>query len=305
MLPAQGDPKRIGLLAAWGRYPVVVAEALRDAGYQVFCVGVRDYVDPAIADACTAFETAGLARLGQAVRFYRRHDVRRATMAGKVHKVDLFQPGVWRKYIPDLLTLRTFWPHFVSRRKDRRDDSLLLAVVNGFAKAGITFAPATDYMPDMLVKPGLLTRLGPTPAQQADIQFGWWLAKEMGRLDVGQSVAVKNRAPLAVEAIEGTDECIKRAGRLCASGGFTIVKVAKPQQDMRFDVPTIGQGTLETMAASGAAVLAIEADRTILLDQPQFIELADRLKLIVVALREPAESAIGGNGIVATEHSGR
>jgi UDP-2,3-diacylglucosamine hydrolase len=105
----------------------------------------------------------------------------------------------------------------------------------------------------------------------------------MGRLDVGQSVAIKNRAVLAVEAIEGTDECIRRAGTLCAAGGFTIVKVAKPQQDMRFDVPTIGLGTLETMVAAGAAVLAVEADKTILLDEPRVIEFADRHRLTVVA----------------------
>jgi hypothetical protein len=134
------------------------------------------------------------------------------------------------------------------------------------------------------VKQGQLTRRGPSAAQQKDIEFGWTLAKEMGRLDIGQSVAIKDRTALAVEAIEGTDECIRRAGQLCSAGGFTIVKVAKPQQDMRFDVPTIGVGTLETMVQSGAALLAVEAGRTILVDEPQFIEFADENRLIVVAL---------------------
>ena len=134
-------------------------------------------------------------------------------------------------------------------------------------REGIRFAPPTDYAPELLVKAGQLTRRGPTAWQQKDIEFGWQMAKEMGRLDIGQSVAVKDQAVLAVEAVEGTDECIRRAGALCRAGGFTVVKVAKPQQDMRFDVPTIGLGTLETMHAAGGKVLAVEAGRTIFLDQ--------------------------------------
>jgi UDP-2,3-diacylglucosamine hydrolase len=133
------------------------------------------------------------------------------------------------------------------------------------------------------VKDGTLTRRSPTPAEQNDIEFGWKLAKEMGRLDVGQSVAVKERAALAVEAIEGTDRCIERAGQLCRAGGWVLVKVAKPQQDMRFDVPTIGVTTIENLHKARARVLAIEAGRTILLDQPEVIALADRYGLSIVA----------------------
>src|SRR5262249_22180194 len=121
-------------------------------------------------------------------------------------------------------------------------------------------------------------------AQQTDIEFGWHLAKEMGRLDVGQCVVVKARACLAVEAIEGTDECIRRAGHLCKGGGFCVVKLSKPQQDMRFDVPTVGLWTLETMVAAGGKTLVIEAGKTILVDQPAFLEFADKHQLIVVAL---------------------
>jgi DUF1009 family protein len=135
-----------------------------------------------------------------------------------------------------------------------------------------------------LVKPGPLTRRRPSSSEEKDIQFGWSLAKEMGRLDVGQSVAVKDRAALAVEAIEGTDECIRRAGVLCPKGGFTVVKVAKPQQDMRFDVPTIGLLTLQTMVQAGARVLAIEAGKTIILDEPNIVDYANAHGLIVVAL---------------------
>jgi hypothetical protein len=134
------------------------------------------------------------------------------------------------------------------------------------------------------VKLACLTVRQPTAAERKDIEFGWRLAKEMGRLDVGQSVAVKDRAPLAIEAIEGTDACVSRAGTLCQAGGFTVVKVAKPEQDMRFDVPTIGLGTLKTMAEAGGKVLAIEAGRTIIIDQAEVVAFANQHKLVVVAL---------------------
>jgi DUF1009 family protein len=137
------------------------------------------------------------------------------------------------------------------------------------------------------VKYGKLTQRGPTPAQRRDIEFGWNLARELGRLDVGQTVAVKGQSALALEAIEGTDECIRRAGALCRAGGFTVVKVAKPQQDMRFDVPTIGMGTMESLAEAGGSVLAVESGRTVIVDEPEVIEFANRRKMVIVAL-EPA-----------------
>ena len=275
---------KIGLLAGWGRFPILLAQTLRRQGFHVSGLGIREHADPALADDCDDFGWVGLAKLGAAIRYFRRHEIRDATMAGKIHKVRLYRPGAWREFWPDWTTLRTFWPHFIARRQDRKDDTLLTAIVGTFAKAGITFAPATHYAPELLVKPGQLTRRGPSAAQWSDIAFGWQLAKELGRLDIGQSVAVKNRTPLAVEAIEGTDRCIRRAGELCPSGGFTVVKVAKPQQDMRFDVPTIGLGTLESMAAAGAKLLAVEAGRTIFVDQSQIVEFADRLGIVIVAV---------------------
>lgn len=150
----------------------------------------------------------------------------------------------------------------------------------------MTFASALDYCPELLVKEGVLTRRAPTAAERSDIEFGWVTAKEMGRLDVGQSVAVKEKATLAVEAIEGTDRCIDRAGLLCRAGGWTLVKVAKPQQDMRFDVPTIGVTTIENLHRSGARVLAIEAGKTIVIDQPDVVALADRFGMSIIALPE-------------------
>lgn len=281
---AHRSPRRIGLIAGWGRYPLIVAEALRREGYQTYCLGVAGHADPELARVCHSFQYSGMTKFGAAIRHFKRHGVTEATMAGKIHKVELFQPWRWLRLVPDLRTIRMFIPHFLTRREDCRDDTLLGVVVDEFASEGIHFAPATDYAPELLVGSGQLTRRGPSARQWLDIEFGWKMAKELGRLDIGQSVAIRDRAVLALEAIEGTDACIRRAGELCRSGQFTVVKTAKPQQDMRFDVPTIGVGTLETMLEAGAQVLAVEAGRTIILGEPEVIEFANRNKLILVSL---------------------
>ncbi len=288
----ESDDRKIGLLAAWGRYPIVVAEALKAQGYQVYCLGVKNHADPKLIELCDGFQWQGIAKLGAALRCFRRHGISQATMAGKFHKVMLYQPWLWLKHLPDWAAFRTFYPYFLTTKKDRKDDTLLGVIVDAFASRKITFRPATDYAPELLVKHGNVTKRGLSALQEKDVEFGWQLAKAMGGLDVGQSVVVKRRSVLAVEAIEGTDECIRRAGTLCRSGGFTIVKVAKPQQDMRFDVPTIGLGTLHTMVESGGRVLAIEADRTIILDQSEVAEFANRNKLIIVALSDGQSASL-------------
>jgi DUF1009 family protein len=285
--------RRVGLLAGWGRYPLLIAEALRQQGCRVYALGVAGLADPRLGELCEDFQWVGLARFGAAIRYFQRHAVTEATMAGKVHKVLLFQPWRWLRHVPDLRTVRMFLPHFLTRRDDCRDDTLLGVIVREFADCGIRFAPATDYAPQLLVGPGQLTRRGPSPAQWKDIAFGWRMAKEMGRLDIGQTVAVKDQAVLAVEAVEGTDECIRRAGTLCRLGGFAVVKVAKPRQDMRFDVPTVGPGTVETLATAGGRVLAVEAGRTILLDASQALALADRRGLAIVAIKDGEDSGLG------------
>jgi DUF1009 family protein len=275
---------RIGLVAGWGRYPVIVAEALKAQGCEVHCVGLANHVDETLREICDSFQLCGVARLGAHIRFFRRHGVERATLAGKVFKHKLiFNRLGWLSLVPDLRTIRTFFPIFCLGRRDRKDDTLLGVVVEEYAKSGITMAPATDFAPELLVPPGVLTRRGPTAAELQDIDFGWPLAKEMGRLDVGQSVAVKGRAVIAVEAVEGTDACIRRAGELCSQSGFTVVKVAKPQQDMRFDVPTIGLGTIQSLIAAGARCLAIEAGKTILVDRAEVVAQADRHGIAIVA----------------------
>ncbi|MCI0357552.1 MAG: UDP-2,3-diacylglucosamine diphosphatase LpxI [Planctomycetaceae bacterium] len=280
------NPKsKIGLVAGWGRFPIVVAQSLKALGYEVHCVGLAGHADPGLAEICDSHVECGVARMGQHVRYFRSHGVTQATLAGKLFKDKLlFGRWGWLSLVPDLTTIRAFFPVFIQRKQDRRDDTLLTVVVDAFARCGITMAPATDFTPDLLAKAGRLTRRGPTAGEQLDITFGWGLAKAIGRLDIGQSVAVKGRAVIAVEAVEGTDACIRRAGELCPQGGFTVVKVAKPQQDMRFDVPTIGIGTIESLMAAGASVLAVEAGKTIVVDRDEVVALADKHGLAIVAL---------------------
>ncbi len=279
------EDDRIGLIAGWGRYPLVVAQALRRQNKRVYCLGVKDHADERLRHVCDEFRPIGVARMGAAIRHFRRWGVTQATMAGKIHKVLLFQRFYWVKHFPDWAFVRAFYPHFITQTRDRKDDTMLGTIVDAFAQRGIIFAPATDFAPELLVRDGQLSGKRVTASQQKDIEFGWQLATEMGRLDVGQSVAVKGRAVLAVEAVEGTDECIRRAGRLCPAGGFTVVKVAKPQQDMRFDVPTVGLGTLQAMVEAGGQVLAIEAGRTILIDELEFIRFAEEHRIQVVAMQ--------------------
>jgi DUF1009 family protein len=278
---------RIGLLAGWGRFPVIFAEAARREGYAVYGLGILGMAPSELSHACQHFRWTALARLGRAIRYFKRHRVDRVVMAGKVEKRELFKPLRMLRLVPDWRTLHMWYRYC---RENKKDDTLLLAVIREFERDGIEFSSALDFCPELLVKHGFLTRRKPSPSQWKDIHFGWELAKEMGRLDIGQTVVVNDTAVIAVEAIEGTDECIRRAGHLCRRGGLTVVKVAKPQQDLRFDVPTIGVQTLQTMREAGARVLAIEAGMTILLDNQEVVQLADKLGIAIVALNaEEAE----------------
>jgi DUF1009 family protein len=286
---AASGKQPVGLVAGWGDLPLVVAETLCHRGQRIVCVGVREHVAMDVFRFCAVGKVLGLGQLGKAVRFFRSHGVTEATMAGKIFKTRLLRRGLVLRERPDWLTIRTFARHFFFRRKDCRDDSLLTSVVEAFKRYGIRFRPATELVPELLAPAGVLTRAGPTRAEWADIRFGWKMAKGIGGLDIGQTVCVKNLTVLAVEAIEGTDECIRRAGTLCPAGNFTIVKVAKPQQDMRFDVPTIGPLTVQLMVESRARVLAVEAERTILLHPEESLRRANEHGLVVVALKDPLE----------------
>jgi DUF1009 family protein len=283
MRASQKQTQKIGLIAGWGRFPIHVATRLTEQGYQVHCLGVHGHADPVLADICHEFHWTGMAKMGSQARFFRKRGIETATLAGKIFKTKIFERFAILKHFPDLTFWRFFYPIFVSRSKDRRDDTLLLTVTQLFESFGVTMMPATDFSPELLVQEGTLSGRV-SDSQTKDIQFGWQIAKQMGGLDVGQSIVVKDCAVLAVEAVEGTDECIRRAGTLCKSGGFTVVKVAKPKQDMRFDVPTIGVGTIETIHTAGGKVLAIEANKTIVLDQEDVCSTAKRLGISVIAL---------------------
>lgn len=278
--------KPIGLLAGSGRFPLMFAEKARSVGLRVVCIGIWDEADARLAELCESFYWSWPARLGRMIRLYKRAGVERIVMAGKIHKANiLHKPWKALTLLPDWRTV-VWW--YLRKRRDNRDDTVLLAVIKEFARDGLIFDSALNLCPELLVNAGYLTTRKPTARELIDIEFGWDLAKKMGELDVGQSVAVKERAVLAVEAIEGTDRAIRRAGEFCKAGGFVVVKVAKPQQDMRFDVPTVGCSTIETMHQAGGRVLAIEADRTIVLDREQTVALAERYGIAIVAVQKQA-----------------
>ncbi|MFO0821614.1 MAG: UDP-2,3-diacylglucosamine diphosphatase LpxI [Gemmataceae bacterium] len=279
--PRLAGPRPIGLVACAGRFPIAFAEKARECGIPVVCIGVAGMADPVLKEICTEYHQLRRASLGFLIRTFCRAGVERWTMAGKFHKHTLYHPWRWFQFVPDWRMIRFY---FFRKRRANNDDSLLLGLIDEFRAHGLECVSSLDLLPELLVREGILTRRKPTASEEKDIAMGWALAREMGRLDVGQSVMVRERAVLAVEAIEGTDRAIERAGELCSRSGFVVIKVAKPGQDRRFDVPTVGTGTIETMRRAGARVLAIEAGQTILLDEAQTIALADRYGIAITAL---------------------
>jgi DUF1009 family protein len=278
-------PEPVGLLAGAGTFPVCFARKCRELGIPVVTVGLKHLADPVLKELSSEFHWAGVAQMGRTLRCFLKGGAKRWVMAGKVYKSIVYTPWRWLALMPDWWTIR-FW--YMRSRRDNADDTLLLGLIEEYAAAGLRCESALDLCPELLVKPGHHTRRRLTAAEAADVAFGWSLAREMGRLDVGQSVAVRERAVLAVEAIEGTDQAILRAGQLCNGRPFVVVKVAKPQQDMRFDVPTVGPATIATMKKAGGRVLAIEAHRTILLEEAETLARAESAGITVVALEDAA-----------------
>jgi DUF1009 family protein len=286
---APGEP--VGLVAGWGRFPISVAAKLREDGHPVMCVAITGHAGAELEAACDRILWSGVGRFGGHLRFFKRQHVSKVTMAGKLFKSDLLYGGsLWLRHLPDLTCLRTFGPLLLGRGRDARDDRLLTAVIDTYQRHQIEICSATRLAPELLVKAGLLTRKKLSERSLRDAEMGWSIAKTMGGLDIGQAVAIKDTTVIAVEAIEGTDACIRRSGELCKRGGWTLVKVSKPNQDMRFDVPTIGTQTIQNMADAGGVAIAIEADRTILLDREATIAMADRLGIAIIAL-DQAEAA--------------
>lgn len=276
------DTEPIGLIAGWGRFPILFAQKAHSLGTPVVCIGVhglarREDFEPYVKQ----YVNVRLGALDKPIRAFRKAGVRRYTMAGKLHETVLFSPYRMITMLPDLRMLR-WW--FFRRKRDYRDDTIILGFIEEYQKEGLKCESALDTCPELLVKPGVLTRRQPSKAEDEDIRFGWEVAKEMGRMDIGQSVMVQDHTVLAVEAIEGTDQAILRAGKLSRRGGFTMVKVAKPHQDMRFDVPTVGVKTIETIRQAGGRVLAIEAGKTIILDEAETIATANRHGIVIKAV---------------------
>ena len=284
--PACRDP--IGLIAGWGRFPVQVAQKIKSQGRQVVAVAITGHASHELDMICDEVFWSGVGKLGKHLRFFQRSGARQITMAGKLFKADLlYQGSVWVRHFPDLTCIRTLGPCLLGSKRDARDDQLLLAITAAYRRRGMEIFPATDLAPELLVSDGHLAGPRVSKQSQQDTQFGWKIAKQMGGLDIGQAVTIKDSIVIAVEAIEGTDACIERTGQLCKRGGWTLVKVSKPNQDMRFDVPTIGPQTVQKVSDAGGKGIAIEANRTIVVDQEATYRLAERLGVSIVSLDIP------------------
>lgn len=276
------NPAVLGLIAGEGRLPFLVANGARQAGIKVVCVGLADCADPKLAECVDVFFYGALARPGGWLKKLKKLGVRQAIMVGRVAKTRIFTP--WRiiKYLPDGRALRIWYWRL--RGKDKRNDTILNAIADEFASAGVILMDSTMYCQEHLADQGVMTRRQPTAAQWADIEFGWPIVQDIARLDIGQAIAVREREIIAVEAIEGTAAMIERAGALCKKGGWTLLKTAKPNQDMRFDVPCIGPDTIESLSRCKAACVAVQKGKTLILDKPQTLALADRLGIAVVGI---------------------
>lgn len=281
MTDSLSDNRPIGLIAGQGRLPLLVAEGARAAGRPVRCLGLRHQYDAGLPAYCDAFRDAGLMRLGGWIRTLRRWEVTEAIMVGRVAKVAMHDPLKWVRQIPDWRTLRLWYGRL---RHDRRNAAVLAAVTAELADHGIRLIDSTTYIPDHLATEGVMGSASVTPSQQADIDFGWPLLEQILGLDVGQAIAVRERDVIAVEAVEGTQGMIERAGTLCRSRGWTMLKSCRADHDRRADVPTIGVETIEQLHDAGAGCLALGAGRVIMIDRPAVIAAADARGIAIVGL---------------------
>jgi len=273
-------PDVLGLIAGGGRLPFLVAAGARKAGLRVICVGLADNAEHGLANEVDVFYRVAIARPGSWIRKLRKHNVTKTIMVGRVAKSRLFTPWRILRYLPDWRAVRIYYWRL--RGKDKLDDSVLGAVADELATGGIILENSIMYCKEHLATAGLMTKCQPSSSVEGDIEFGWQIVKKLGELDIGQAIAVKEKEVLAVEAIEGTAEMIERTGQFCKSGGWTLIKVSKPEQDMRFDVPCVGLDTIRSLAENGGKCLVIEADKTIIIDKPETIELADQLGIAIL-----------------------
>jgi UDP-2,3-diacylglucosamine hydrolase len=267
---------KLGLIAGNGRFPFLVLDAARAQGHEVTVVAVKEEAFPELADAAArepkaALHWVSLGQLGTCIRILKDAGATRAVMAGQVKHVKIFS-GI----VPDLTLLSV-----LTKLRARNTDALIAAVADVLRDHGIELMDSTSLLEPLMARDGTLTRRAPTPEEQADLAFGYRMADAIAGLDIGQSIAVRDKAVVAVEAMEGTDQMIRRAGEL-AGGGVRIVKVAKPNQDMRFDVPVVGAATIAMMKAAGATTLSVDAGRTLFLDGQAVIDAADAAGIAIV-----------------------
>jgi UDP-2,3-diacylglucosamine hydrolase len=266
---------RIGLIAGNGRFPFLVLEAARSQGHDVTIVAAKEEAFPELGDAAKRLGAdihwVSIGHLGKCISLLKEAGVSSAVMAGQVKHAKIFS-GL----IPDW-TMAKVLKHALSKNTD----GLLGAVAEVLRENGIELMNSTTLISPLLAKPGTLTRRQPTDEERKDLEFGYRMADQIAALDIGQTIAVKHQAVVAVEAMEGTDEVIARAGHL-AGAGVCVVKVAKPKQDMRFDVPVVGFATIQAMRVAGAAVLSIDAGKTLLLDEAAVIASANEAGIAVV-----------------------
>ena len=272
--------EHLGLIAGSGVYPLLLARAARARGVrQVVAVAFENETSPDIAQAADHVEWIKVGQLGRLIGTFTQRGVTETIMAGQIAPKNLF-----RDIRPDLRLMA-----MIARLKERNAETIFGAIAAELKKDGVTLLPATTFMEDYLAPTGPITNRRPSREQEEDIAFGLKIAKSVSAFDIGQTVVVKNGTVLAVEALEGTDECIRRGGALAGEqGGAVVVKVTKPNQDMRFDVPVVGTRTVESCAAGRIAVLAVEAGRSLMLDKDAVLAAADGAKLVIAGIAAPS-----------------
>ena len=265
---------KIGLLAGAGHLPVECARAAKNLNLEVYAVALLAETDKELESVSHHYAAISIGQIDKIISYLKENGIKEVTMIGKVTKELLFNGKVQ----PDARMLG-----IIMGLPDRSDDTIMLAFVKELAKEGITAKNQTELIKTLMPQKGVLSKRQPTADELADMEFGLKMAKELGRLDVGQTVVVKNLAVMALEAIEGTDACIKRGGAL-AKENAVVVKAAKPAQDNRFDVPTVGEETLRSMLSVKATVLAIEAGATLLVDREKVLAIAEENNMVVAAV---------------------
>ncbi|MDD3396187.1 MAG: UDP-2,3-diacylglucosamine diphosphatase LpxI [Acidaminococcaceae bacterium] len=263
----------LGILAGVGHLPVEVAKGARAEGYRVVAVGVVPGIDTELASVADVYLGTHIGKIGKIIDFLKDNKVTRVTMIGKVTKEILYSAGA---IVPDWQAIK-----LLSSLPNRNDDTIMNALVAKLRSEGMEAMNQTLFLSHLMPAPGVFTRCQPTAEELADVEYGFAMAKEIGRLDIGQTVVVKHKAIIAVEAIEGTDACIVRSGLL--SKDNIVAKTAKPQQDNRFDMPAVGLKTIQSMVQAGAKGIVMEAGRTLLVEKEQALALAEQHNIFVMA----------------------